>query len=88
MLWIRTQERNRLIQTSEIYYGYYKFNDGTYEYFINTTKGNSEVRLGRYDSLDRCKEILNSIEEYLLPDSVLLGGRDSTGEKVFDMPKE
>lgn len=46
------------------------------------------VRLGEYDTLDRCNEILNSIEEYLLPDSVLLDGRDSTGEKVFDMPKE
>lgn len=85
MLWIRTQERNRLIQVEDIYYD----KDYTYdEWHINSVKGDNVVFLGGYDSLDRCEEILNSIEEYLLPDSVLLNGRDSTGEKVFDMPKE
>ncbi len=37
---------------------------------------------------ERCKEVLDSIEECLLPDSILLDGRDSTDEKVFNMPKE
>ena len=84
-MWIRTQERNRLIQVDDIYCD----KDYTYDvYVIYAVKGNDVVHLGDYDTLDRCKEILNSIEEYLLPDSVLLDGRDSTGEKVFDMPKE
>ena len=85
MLWIRTQERNRLIQVEDIYcsrvYPYDKWD-------INSVKGDDVVLLGEYGTKERCKEILNSIEEYLLPDSVLLNGRDSTGEKVFDMPKE
>lgn len=84
-MWIRTQERNRLIQVDDIYYD----KDYTHDaYVINAVNGNDVIYLGDYDSLDRCEEILNSIEEYLLPDSVLLNGRDSNGEKVFDMPKE
>lgn len=85
MLWIRTQARNRLIQVDDIYYDI----DYPYDvYVINAVKGNDIVRLGEYDTEERCKEILNNIEEYLLSDSVLLDGRDSTGEKVFDMPEK
>ena len=85
MLWIRTQARNRLIQVDDIYYD----KDYTYDvYVINAVKGNDVVHLGEYDTEERCKEVFDSIEEYLLPDSILLDGRDSTGEKVFDMPEK
>lgn len=75
-LWIRSQEKTRLIKVNNILA--YKFDDGSYGIQIN-----GECFVGDYATKERALEVLDRIQD-LLQNSYV----GNSNRVVYEMPKE
>lgn len=76
-LWIRSQNKEKLLKVDGIKYSYSKFYD-EYTYEILTIKG---TLLGEYKSKARALEVLDEIQEILVPAVVFKNVPDSDNAK-------
>ena len=68
-LWIRSQDKERLIKVSNVQYTYRKgdlYSDVRGKHYIGTYYDNLEI-LGEYTTKERALEILNEIQNILKP---------------------
>ena len=82
-MWIRTQDRERLINVNEVYI------DTLVESSLTIHSGD-DAWLGTYSTKERCLEVLDEIEECIdlgyVP--VRIPNRKTQEKQVFQMPKE
>lgn len=94
-LWIRSQNKERLIKVSNVQYTYRKgdlYSDVRGKHYIGTYYDNLEI-LGEYTTKERALQILDEIQEaqlgnfhYRHPNNVKVSSKEDT--IIYEMPKE
>lgn len=82
-LWVRSQDKERLIKVSNVQYTYRKgdlYSDVRGKHCIGTYYDNLEI-LGEYATKERVLEVLNEIQNY-----ILLPNTDNSAY-VYNMPE-
>lgn len=82
-LWVRSQDKERLIKVSNVQYTYRKgdlYSDVRGKHCIGTYYDNLEI-LGEYATKERALEVLNEIQNY-----ILLPNTDNSAY-VYNMPE-
>lgn len=83
-LWIRSQDKTRLIKVSNVQYTYRKgdlYSDVRGNHYIGTYYDNLEI-LGEYTTKERAIEVLDEIQNY-----ILLPNTDNSAY-VYKMPED
>lgn len=96
-LWIRSQDKERLIKVSNVQYTYRKgdlYSDVRGKHYIGTYYDNLEI-LGEYTTKERALEVLNEIELALgckrtvfNNTVVFVNVLENVNSMVYEMPKE
>ena len=84
-LWIRSQDKERLIKVSNVQYTYRKgdlYSDVRGKHYIGTYYDNLEI-LGEYTTKERALEILNEIQKIFYNNQKFVNN-----VVVYEMPKE
>ena len=85
-LWIRSQDKERLIKVSNVQYTYRKgdlYSDVRGKHYIGTYYDNLEI-LGEYTTKERALEVLNEIQEKI---RMIQNPKDAY-YCVYEMPEE
>lgn len=84
-LWVRSQDKERLIKVSNVQYTYYRkgdlYSDVRGKHYIGTYYDNLEI-LGEYATKERALEVLNEIQRYILLPNI------DNSTYVYQMPEK
>lgn len=78
------QDRRCITEKLDLYIKNYNLDDGTVVYMIES----NELRLAKYKTEERAKEVLQEITEEYLNCNIEYCGMSYVKNKVYEMPKE